>query len=65
MAWGTKGRALEGLKRYAEALAAFDHAVELNNAYAYGLNGRARVLRALGRVAEAEEAERRAKALGG
>jgi tetratricopeptide (TPR) repeat protein len=65
LAWGTKGRALEGLSQYVEALAAYVNALSLKAAYPYGLEGRARVLRRLGRTAEEEHTEQRAKELGG
>jgi hypothetical protein len=54
---------LENLKRYEEALAAYEQGFDPNDARDW--NARARVLRALGRKAEAAKAERRAQALGG
>lgn len=61
-AWYNKGVALENLKRYAEALAAYERGFDPNDALDW--QGKARCLRALGRTAEAEEAEQRAEALG-
>jgi tetratricopeptide (TPR) repeat protein len=62
-AWNHKGNVLNNLKRYEEALTAYDCA--LNADYAHAIrydaafwSNRARVLRALGREVEAQEAER-------
>jgi tetratricopeptide (TPR) repeat protein len=73
-AWNNKGRALCGLKRYDEALAAYDRALfQIRDRSLWGWDssddsmwgeawgGKARALRALGRTAEADEAERRSK----
>ena len=65
LAWTGKGRSLNGLKRYEEAVAAYDRALALDPTFALAAGNRAYPLRALGRVAEAEAAERRAKELGG
>jgi tetratricopeptide (TPR) repeat protein len=61
----TKGHALLGLKRFEEAIIWFDRALALDPRYRGSWEGKATTLRALGRTSEAEEAERRAKALGG
>ncbi len=63
LAWYNKGVVLENLKRYEEALAAYDRSFDRNDHRDWSAH--ARVYRALGRVAEAEAAERRAKELGG
>jgi tetratricopeptide (TPR) repeat protein len=63
LAWYNKGLALEHLKRYQEALTAYDRGFDRKNPQHW--RAHARIYRALGRVAEAEEAERQAKALGG
>lgn len=59
-----KGTALHALKRYDEALAAYDRALALNSKHANAWRNKALSLRALGRTAEAEAAEKRAKELG-
>ncbi len=63
VAWYSKGAALYDLKRYAEALNAYDRGFDRNDPLDW--QAHARVYRALGREAEAQEAERRAKELGG
>ena len=62
--WNNKGFALDGLGRREEAIAAYDRALAIGET-AGRLKNKAITLRALGRVAEAEAAERRAKELGG
>jgi tetratricopeptide (TPR) repeat protein len=59
-----KGNALAGLTRYNEALVAYDQALALGETASRWKN-KAATLRALGRTAEAEMAERRAKELAG
>ena len=49
------------LKRYDEALAAYDRALALDPKYAFAWNNKGIALRALGREAEAQEAERHAR----
>lgn len=61
--WDIKGLVLEKLKRYPEALAAFERGFDRKSARDWGI--KARLLRALNRTAEADEAERQAKKLGG
>src|SRR5262249_22617279 len=65
VAWSNKGNALCRLKRYQEAVAAYDKALAIDPKYAQALRNKAISLRTLGRIAEADEAERRANALGG
>jgi tetratricopeptide (TPR) repeat protein len=60
--WYNKGNALYDLKRYAEALVAYERGFDPNDWRDW--SARANVLRALGRTAEAEAAEKRAKELG-
>ncbi len=64
-AWYNKGTALWELKRYADAVAACDKALSIDPKFRIAWTNKAIMLRALGRTKEAEEAERRAKALGG
>jgi tetratricopeptide (TPR) repeat protein len=63
--WTTKGAALYMLALFNDALLAYDTALRLdgNNRNCWG--GKVMTLRALGRKAEADEADRRAKELGG
>lgn len=61
--WNAKGNALHGLQRYEEALSAYDQALALDPTFAMAAANRAFPLRALGRVADAEAAERRAMEL--
>ncbi len=64
-AWSNKGAALDDLKRYEEALVAYDRALALDPKYRRTPGTtRAIVLRRLGRTAEAEAAAKRAKELG-
>lgn len=63
-AWGSKGKTLYNQGRFVEALAAYDRAIALEPT-ARRWRNRAATLRALGRNAEAQEAERRANELGG
>lgn len=67
--WNNKGSTFSALKRYAEALAAYDRALAIapysTVEAGAALRNKASTLRQLGRVAEAEEAERQARALGG
>ena len=63
--WNNKGNALNALQRNEEALVAYDHALALDPTLAAAWYGKAIALRALGRVAEAEAAERRARELSG
>ena len=62
-AWYNKGDVLNDLGRYAEALEALDRGFDRNDWRDW--KAHARAYRGLGRVAEAEAAERQAKALGG
>ena len=64
-AWLSKGTVLYSLKRYAEEIAAYRQALAIDQKYAKAWNYLAITLRLLGRTKEAEEAEARAKALGG
>ena len=64
-AGNNKGNALYGLKRYDEALAAYERATALDSTFALAWWNKGYPLRALGREAEAQEAERRAQELGG
>lgn len=59
--WHAKGEALEELKRYQEALAAFDFAFSPDASEDWETH--ARLYRALGRIADAEAAEARATEL--
>ncbi len=63
IAWYNKGTVLENQKRYEEALSAYERGFDPNDVRDW--SGKARCLRALGRNAEAEEADRRVKELGG
>jgi tetratricopeptide (TPR) repeat protein len=60
-AWNGKGYALTGLKRYDQALFAFDQALHLNPEGTAVWSLTAQVLWALGRDSEAEEAELQAE----
>jgi tetratricopeptide (TPR) repeat protein len=62
-AWNNKGAALYYLKCYEEAVQAYARTGAGGDSPS--LEGRANPLRALGRTAEAQDAERRAKELGG
>jgi tetratricopeptide (TPR) repeat protein len=63
LAWTTKGEILNDLRRYEEALPYLEGALAMD---AQVLDAwKAVALRALGREAEAQEAERRAKEVGG
>lgn len=62
--WTAKAAVLNVLNRGEEALAAYNHALALDDKYANTWTGKARTLRALGRTAEADEAEQRARDLG-
>ena len=53
------------LKRFPEALAAYERALALDAQYAKAWRNTALALRALSRAKEADEAERRAKEVGG
>jgi tetratricopeptide (TPR) repeat protein len=64
-ALANKGMALTYLKRYHEAVAVFEKQATVGTLDGEDWRNKAISLRALGRTAEAEEAERRAKALGG
>ncbi|HEY1388797.1 MAG TPA: toll/interleukin-1 receptor domain-containing protein [Ktedonobacterales bacterium] len=64
-AWHNKGTVLYSLKRYDEEIAAYQQALTIDPNYALAWKNMAITLRLLGRVKEAEEAEARAKALGG
>jgi tetratricopeptide (TPR) repeat protein len=63
--WRNKGNTLYALKRYAESLSVYEQSLSLEPESVRGWNGKALALRGLGRTAEAEAAERRAKELGG
>jgi tetratricopeptide (TPR) repeat protein len=63
--WRNKGQTLNDLRRYAGALTAFERSLTLEPTSVRGWTGKAAALRGLGRRAEAETAERRAKELGG
>lgn len=64
MAWSNRGVVLYKLERYHESLDALDHALELEQSAATW-GWKALALRKLGRVKEAEKAERTAKELEG
>jgi len=64
-AWNNKGNVLYGLKLHSEALAAYERATTLDPNNALPWRSKSISLRVLGRTAEAQEAERRAKELGG
>ena len=61
--WQGKAAALAGLKRYEEALAAYDHYLSTTTPTRALLQQKARLLRKLGRVAEAKAVEKQAKHL--
>jgi tetratricopeptide (TPR) repeat protein len=63
--WDNKGETLNNMLRFDEALYCLDRALELDSNLADAWNNKMIALRALGRVVEAEEAERRTRALGG
>ncbi len=65
IAWNGKGTVLYSLKRYDEEIAAYQKALAIDPNYALAWTNMAITLRLLGRTQEAEEAEARAKALGG
>jgi tetratricopeptide (TPR) repeat protein len=62
-AWTGKGNALRDLKRYQEALEAYDRRLALAPATRSALEGKARALQALGRIQEANALEAEAKRL--
>jgi tetratricopeptide (TPR) repeat protein len=64
VAWGNKGSVLLRLKEYQEALAVVDRALAIDPSIVSNWSIKAKALRGLGRMAEADEAERRAKELG-
>ncbi|HEY1388571.1 MAG TPA: toll/interleukin-1 receptor domain-containing protein [Ktedonobacterales bacterium] len=64
-AWDGKGWALYELRSYGEQLAACEQALALDPNFVNTWNNKALALRQLGRTKEADEAEARAKALGG
>ncbi len=64
-AWLGKGNALYSLKRHEEEIAAYRQAVAIDPTIVKAWSYMASTLRSLGRTQEAEEAEARAKALGG
>ena len=59
------GMALYKLERYQEALAAYEQATAMNPSFAAAWHNKGLLLRALGRNAEAEAAERQFSELGG
>jgi len=63
--WESKGECYLGLKRYQDALIAFDRALALTPTRAMAWRKKAAALRGLGRGRDAKNAEGRAKALGG
>jgi tetratricopeptide (TPR) repeat protein len=63
--WRNKRVVLARLGRDMEALLAIDQALALDEHDAAAWKDKAETLRALGRIGEAQEAEARAKALGG
>jgi tetratricopeptide (TPR) repeat protein len=63
LSWASSGKALAGLERFDEALAAYDEALVLRPEIANVWRKKAGVLRALGRETEAQEAERQADGL--
>jgi len=61
----TKERALIGFHWCHEAIAWFEHTLKFNSKYRASLESKATALRAQRRMAEPEDAQRRAKELGG
>ena len=62
--WLEEGNALQNLKRYEEALAAFEQATRLDPNDAYAYNGKGVTLRVLKRDQEAEQVFEKARQLG-
>ena len=61
--WIREGNALSDLKRYEEALAAYEQAIRLDPNYAYAYNNKGDVLRELKRYKEAEQTFEKARQL--
>src|SRR5260221_610946 len=61
--WIREGNALNGLKRYEEALAAYEQAIRLDPNYTYAYYGKGFVLNELKRYKEAEQAFEKARQL--
>ena len=64
VAYHNKGNILRGLKRYEEAIVAYDHAIRLNPNFAVAHYGKGAALRDLGRSKEADSAFEKAYQLG-
>jgi tetratricopeptide (TPR) repeat protein len=62
--WVEEGNALWGLKRYEEALAAYEQALRLDPNFAFAYNNKGIILEHLGRKREAQQAHERARELG-
>lgn len=62
-AWNKKGKALDALKKYDEAIEAFDEAIKLDPNYADAWYNKGDALEVLGRTAEADAAFAKAKEL--
>lgn len=62
--WFDEGNALYDLKRYQEALVAYDRAIQLDPNFAFAYNGKGYTLQQLGRSKEAQQAYEKAKRLG-
>ena len=62
--WLVEGNTLFGLKRYEEALAAFEQAIRLDPNFALAYKGKGDTLRELKRYEEAEQAFEKARQLG-
>jgi tetratricopeptide (TPR) repeat protein len=62
--WLDEGAALSGLKRYEEALPAYEQAIRLDPNYVFACNNKGNALYGLKRYEEAKQAWKRAKELG-
>ncbi len=62
--WLEEGNTLSNLKRYEEALAAYDQAIRLDPNYAVAYNNKGLALERLGKKTEAQQAHARARQLG-
>jgi superkiller protein 3 len=62
--WLEEGIALNDLKRYEEAIAAYDQAIRLDPTFAMAYNNKGNTLERLGKKTEAQQAHARARQLG-